>query len=67
MSKVHGRSKSVLQLDKKTGVVLGVWSSEIEAAADLDINQSNISKAARGDRMSAGGFKWTFNVGTPES
>ena len=67
MSNLHGNNKSVLQIDKKTNVVLAVWESESVAATDLNIAQSGISRASRGKRNSAGGFKWDQNLGNTVS
>ncbi len=69
MTTKKGSRKSVLQIDKKTDVVIAVWESESIAATELNIDQGNLSKAARGKRKSSGGFKWDMNLGntTPSS
>ena len=42
--------------------VIGEWSGTREAGEALGIDQSNISKACRGVRATAGGYKFKFSL-----
>ena len=52
---------SIYQLDKRTEEVLEEYKSISEASIITGINLSNIARAAKGFRASAGGFKWKFS------
>ena len=55
------KSKPVLQIDKNTGEVIKEYPSTREAARDLNIDDSPISKCARGVHYkSAGGYIWKY-------
>lgn len=60
LRKIQRQSKPILQLDKRTGVVLRIWESGMVASRTLNINQRHISSCCLGKRPSAGGYKWMF-------
>ena len=51
------RKKAILQLDKE-GNIINEYPSVREAAQQLDIPETSISKALHGEYKSAGGYKW---------
>ena len=53
-------SKPIQQLDMKTGLIIATYSSIKEAGLSIRINQSDISKAAKGKYKSAGGYGWRY-------
>jgi len=55
----HKNSKIISQYDKENQL-LNVFGSVNEAGRQLGINFSNIAKAGRGERNSAGGFIWRY-------
>ena len=52
--------KQVMQIDM-SGNVMAVFKGIIDAATTLNIDASSISKAVRGKRQSAGGYKWKYD------
>lgn len=53
-------AKSVSQIDKKTGVVIAIYPSQLKAEETTGIDNSCISKACLGKKRSAGGYYWSF-------
>lgn len=53
------RSKPVAQYSKD-GEFVKIWPSQSEAGRQLELSQSNISKAARGINETYGGFVWKY-------
>ena len=64
LDKKEGRnnknSKAVIQYTKDGEFVAEYWSA-MEAGRQTGINRGNISACCRGDKKSAGGFKWDFS------
>lgn len=58
--KIH--SISVLQYSK-SGEFIKRWESIAEAGRELGIDRTNISRAMRGERKTAGGYKWVHKRG----
>lgn len=54
------KSKPILQLDLKTGLIIATYPSLTEASLSTGINWGNISMVARGKRKSAGGYGWRY-------
>ncbi len=50
-------SKAIIQLDK-LGNILNEFHSVSEASRKADISRQNIARNLRGDRPTAGGFRW---------
>lgn len=55
-----GRMKKVVQINKKDYSIIKVWDSGEEASLTLGIHQSNMSKCLSGERISTGGYIWSF-------
>lgn len=55
-----GKSKPILQLDMKTGLIIATYPSVKEAGLSTGIYKSNISRAARGMYKTAGGYGWKY-------
>ena len=53
-------SKPIQQLDMKTRLIIATYPSVKGAGLSTGINQSNISRAARGIIKSAGKFGWRY-------
>lgn len=53
-------NKTVLQLDKQTGMVIREWKCARDAWRELGINFSSISKCCLGKQNTAGGYRWCF-------
>lgn len=53
------RSKAVLQYTKD-GKFIDEYKSESEASRHTGINQASISLCCKGERQSAGGYKWKY-------
>lgn len=53
------RNHSIIQYDMD-GNALKIWDSMKDAEQCLHIKYQNISRCCRGDRKSAGGYKWSF-------
>jgi group I intron endonuclease len=49
--------KPILQIDKNTDIIKQ-WQSATVAGRELNINNTSISACCRGERKSAGGYKW---------
>jgi len=62
LSSASTSKKSILQLDLN-GNILKEFSSLTEAANSLEIKISHISRVLKGNRKSAGNFKFTYVVG----
>lgn len=58
LSRLYG--KPVLQIDKNTDEVIAEYHSVLEAARQLGINNSNISKCCLGKYKQAYGYKWKY-------
>lgn len=56
---LHPRSKQVGQLDYQ-GNLLNKFNGAAEAAREINIDPSHITKVCRGAVKSAGGFKWKY-------
>lgn len=54
------KSKPILQLDLKTGLIIATYSSIKEAGLSTGIYYDTITKAARGKRKTAGGYGWRY-------
>ncbi len=54
------KCKKVYQLDMSNNII-AVWDSPIYAEQALGICRQNISKVCRGERKTAGGFKWSYS------
>ena len=54
------RFKRVEQIDKNTLEVIRAWDSLSEVERQLNISASSISKACKGKRKTAGGYKWRY-------
>jgi len=54
----RSRAKLTLQLDKETGSIIKEWPSARQAALELSIDASSITKVIKGKKKSAGGFCW---------
>ena len=52
-------SKAVCQIDLKTGKVIAIFNSAIEAEKKLGI-QNHINAVCKGNRKSAGGYGWKY-------
>lgn len=57
--KEHIRSKKIIQKDKNNNVIK-IWDSLADVKRQLKIHQSNISKCLKGERKTAGHFKWQY-------
>jgi hypothetical protein len=53
-------SKRVDQIDKVTGEVLRQWDSVMDAARELGLCPTHISKCAQGKRKTHGNFVWKY-------
>lgn len=59
------RKRKILQLDMKTGEVVGSWNSIIEAERHYNKTNpkpTNIWSCLKGHSCSAYGFKWKYNI-----
>ena len=56
----HAR-KQVVQVSKK-GELIKTWESLTKAAKQLKISEGDISRCCNGKRITAGGYKWRFEV-----
>lgn len=52
-------SKPVAQIDKKTGEIIKIFSSCIEAEREINIH-GHIAACCQGKRASCGGYKWKY-------
>jgi len=59
--KDHIRSKKITQLSKNDEIIKE-WDSLADVKRDLGIFQSNISKCLKGERKTAGGYKWKYTI-----
>ncbi len=57
VKKAH--SKNIIQYDMN-GEYIKEWISQSEASRQLNISQGNIGSCCRGERLQAGGYKWSF-------
>jgi len=57
--KDNNRSKPVIQLSED-GKIIAEFEGTRHAQKMIGISQSNISKAARGEKYTAGGFRWKY-------
>ena len=53
--------KKVKQIDKNTGEIIKIWNSIKEAAYNMSVSATSISRSARGKRPTVCGFKWEYN------
>lgn len=68
LRKAQEQSKlTVLQVDLKQNQVVREWSSITEAATELGIDSSGISKVCRGKRNMCGGYGWQYKNGQRET
>ena len=51
---------SIVQLDKKTLSLINTYKSAYKAEEELGISHSHIGGCCKGDRLSAGGFRWQY-------
>lgn len=56
----EANSKSVHQIDKKTGDIIKTWPCVTEVERVLGIYRSNICKCCKGKKKSAGGYGWRY-------
>ena len=54
------KSKAVLQIDKVTGKIIKEYLSTMEAARQLGIDQSSISKCCNGKLKTTGNYTWKY-------
>lgn len=52
--------KPVLMIDPKTNQVIKEFESAMEAGRQMNIDNSNISRACRGDYKTSGGYMWKY-------
>lgn len=62
----ESRKRKIEQLDLKTLEVIKVYESIAEAAFELGVNHSNISKVCNGKRETAYGYAWKYLEGNHE-
>ena len=53
---------SVLQIDKNNDKILNIFSSASEVAEKLGFDRGNICHCCNGDKKSAYGYKWKYNL-----
>lgn len=53
-------NKSVVQIDKTTDEIIDIFESASDVERKLGIDRSSIDKVCRGERKTAGGYKWKF-------
>lgn len=56
----HCRSKKVEQIDIKTGNVINIFVSAMEASRKLGLCNSSLSACCTGRNKTSGGFKWRY-------
>lgn len=54
------RGKKILQIDIKSGQIIGEFCSLTDASKETGFLKSSIGKAAKGERKTANGFIWKF-------
>ncbi|QOD60687.1 GIY-YIG nuclease family protein [Polaribacter haliotis] len=54
------RKKRVEKLSLHSGEIIETYNSVADASKKTGINKTSIAKVCRGERVSAGGYKWTF-------
>ena len=52
--------KPVEQLDMRDGSVIHVWPSATAAGRALGVDHSHLSRAARGEHRTSGGYGWRY-------
>jgi len=57
----HPSSKPVIKMSMD-GKVLGRWDNCVIAAEENGVNRHNIARCARGDRKSAYGYRWAYEL-----
>ena len=57
---IEASKKPIIQYDVK-GNLIKKWNSITEASKNLKIELSNISHACKGERKSAGGYRWKYD------
>ena len=57
------KQKRVNMIDKNTGTILKTFNSMKIAAEQLGIHKEQISSVCRGERKTAGGYKWRYANG----
>lgn len=57
-------SKGVEQIDAWTGKCIAQYGSQREASILTGVSNSAISQCCRGNRITAGGYKWRFSDGS---
>ena len=60
LSKAHDNVKIAVSQYTKEGVYIASYDSSLEAQRKTGVHNSHIVLCCRGERKSAGGFKWTF-------
>ena len=58
---LHLTGKKIYAFDIKTKELVKEYPTIGDAASDAGVQPSNISRAARGERPSSGGYIWSFN------
>lgn len=59
---IVGKLKPVMQFTKD-GEYINTFVSSYEAKRELNIHPQNIRRVCRGERLSAGGYKWEYTDG----
>ena len=54
------RQKPIKQIDKNTNEVIKIWTSQIDACKQLNLDSGGICRASKGYSKSCGGFKWEY-------
>ena len=60
LKKIKKHQKSILQFSKKGRIILHKWESIRQAIKELNINKGNVIQCLKGNRKTAGGFKWMY-------
>lgn len=57
---LDNNKKKVMQISLE-GDILRSWDSAVDAANELNLNHSNITKVCKGIRKKCGGYVWSYN------
>lgn len=58
--KLSNHCKKIYQIDKNTNEIINIFYCAIEAEEKLGICRSTICQVCKGDRKTAGGYKWKY-------
>lgn len=59
-SNYHGKTKSILQIDPISEIIVAEYNSLTEASEITGINRGNIGSVCQGKRKTAGGYNWKY-------